>query len=259
MGGADFDLGATPGAATSADLRGGPCRALGRAEFAPLPHSGDEADAVVALWKRTHGIGAELFTGAAATEATFKRNAPGHRVLHLATHGITSDTCAPVPEGTRAISGELLVQGDAEKTSPLSLYGLAFAGANARAGALGSDDGVLTAEEMATIDLRASEWVVLSSCDSGRGDLADGEGLLGLRRAVRMAGAGTSIMSLWPVEDAATRAWMEALYEARFVDRQDTADSVWRAHRRVLAQRREAGDDLSPFYWGAFVASGDWR
>jgi CHAT domain-containing protein/tetratricopeptide (TPR) repeat protein len=256
LGGADFDLGTSAGGASVAQLRGGACRALGRAVFEPLPQSEAEANAVATLW-RDRGTGrATLLTGDAATEAAFKRAASGQRVLHLATHGITSDTCDPAIAGTRAIGGDALL---APTAAPLSLYGLAVAGANARANAANADDGVLTAEELAAMDLRSAEWVVLSSCDSGRGALAENEGLLGLRRAVRIAGAGTSIMSLWPVDDDATRAWMDALYRARFVDRADTADAVWRAHRAALAARRAAGESTAPFYWGAFVASGDWR
>ena len=73
------------------------------------------------------------------------------------------------------------------------------------------------------------------------------------------AGAGTLIMSLWSVEDKATRQWMKALYEARLLKRMDTAEAVRAASLSVLRDRRKRGKSTHPFYWGAFVAAGDWN
>ncbi len=261
LGGPDFDLGGGGEPGARALLRDGPCRSLGHASFAPLPQAAVEARDVAAVWQDSGRAQAIVLTGGDATEEAFKQAAAGKRVLHLATHGIVTDTCAPEAGATRGLS---VSNGDAsskldDDAAPLSLYGLALAGANARATRENQDDGVLTAEEIAALDLRAAEWVVLSSCDSARGAIASGEGMLGLRRAVRVAGAGTSIMSLWPVEDNATRAWMEDLYQARLRDGRDTADAMWQAHRAFLAARRKAGESTAPFFWGAFVASGDWH
>jgi CHAT domain-containing protein len=83
--------------------------------------------------------------------------------------------------------------------------------------------------------------------------------VLGLRRAFQIAGARTVIMSLWPVEDRATRSWMRALYEGRLKKRLDTADAVREASLAVLHARRARGQSTHPFYWAAFVAAGDWR
>ena len=66
-------------------------------------------------------------------------------------------------------------------------------------------------------------------------------------------------MSLWSVEDQATRNWMKALYEARLEQGLDTAESVREASLQVLEERRANGESTHPFYWGAFVAAGDWR
>jgi CHAT domain-containing protein len=82
--------------------------------------------------------------------------------------------------------------------------------------------------------------------------------VLGLRRAFEIAGADTLIMSLWSVDDEATRAWMRELYLARLSGR-STAGSVAQASRTVIRERRETGLSVHPFYWGAFVAAGDWR
>ena len=83
--------------------------------------------------------------------------------------------------------------------------------------------------------------------------------MFGLRRAFQIAGAGTLIMSLWSVEDESTRSWMTSLYEARLSDGLNTSESVRKASVSVLEARREQGKSTHPFYWGAFVAAGDWR
>ena len=149
------------------------------------------------------------------------------------------------------------------KSSPLDLLGLAglaLAGANHRADA-GPDeeDGVLTAMEIANLDLDGVEWAVLSACDTGVGESVSGEGVFGFRRAFRIAGARTVVMSLWPVEDDATLAWMTSLYESRLENGMSTAASVRQAGIDLLQARRENGLSTHPFFWGAFIAAGDWR
>jgi CHAT domain-containing protein len=214
--------------------------------FDPLPGAEREVDRIDETWQRHHpDLDAPVrLTGAAATESAFKEHAPGHTVLHLATHGY-------------------LLEGDADADfavrNPLLRSGLAFAGANAGAGT-GDDDGILTAEELAALDLSRAEWAVLSACDTGLGEIGErGEGVFGLARALQIAGARTVIMSLWAVDDEATQDWMLSLYEARLVDRLGSADAVRQASIRTIRSRREAGLSDHPFYWAAFVSSGDWR
>jgi CHAT domain-containing protein len=144
--------------------------------------------------------------------------------------------------------------------NPLLFSGLAFAGANRRAAAsLEEEDGILTAEEVAALNLEGVEWAVLSACNTGLGTVAAGEGVLGLRRAFQVAGVRTVIMSLWSVEDRAARQWMEALYWARLRGRLDTAAAVRQASLTVIRERRANGQSTHPFYWASFVAAGDWR
>jgi CHAT domain-containing protein len=83
--------------------------------------------------------------------------------------------------------------------------------------------------------------------------------VFGLRRAFQVAGARTVIMSLWPVDDQATRTWMRSLYEARFRGGLSTADAVHMASVTVLRERRAKKQSTLPVYWAAFVAAGDWR
>jgi CHAT domain-containing protein len=145
-------------------------------------------------------------------------------------------------------------------SNPVHLSGLALAGANERAAAGPDDeDGILTAEEIAGLDLRGTDWAVLSACDTGRGRVQFGEGVLGLRRAFQSAGTRTVIMSLWAVEDESARRWMRALYENRVVRRLDTAEAVTQADLEVLRARRAQARSTDPFFWAAFVATGDWK
>ena len=100
---------------------------------------------------------------------------------------------------------------------------------------------------------------MLSACKTGVGEIRDSEGVLGLRRAFKVAGVETLVMSLWEVEDEPTRQWMGRLYEYRFAEGLDTVDSVRRASLDLLQSRRESGLTTHPFYWAGFVAAGDWR
>ncbi len=135
--------------------------------------------------------------------------------------------------------------------------GLALAGANRR----GSQDaaGILTQDEVPSLQLEGVEWAVLSACDTGLGTIQAGEGVFGLRRAFQVAGVRTVIMSLWPVEDTSAREWMRRLYRARFVSKLGTAESVRRASVRLLQERRARKLSTHPFYWAGFIAAGDWR
>ncbi len=239
------------------------CGTFESLRFDPLPAARREVAELVALWSKVAG-GAKHLTGPAASESAFKQEAPSYRVLHLATHGFfLGGDCASTFAALRGIGGvtpgmEPATQSVGE--NPLLLSGLALAGANHRSAA-GPDeeDGILTAEEIASLDLSGVEWVVLSACETGVGEVKAGEGVFGLRRAFQVAGARTLVMSLWGVEDEATRRWMRELYEARFVRNGSTATAVRDASLAVLHDRRARGESTHPFYWGAFVAAGDWR
>jgi CHAT domain-containing protein len=205
--------------------------------------------------------------GSQATEEAFKRLAPGRRVLHLATHGffLNPSRCLQELAGSRGIGGlELGVRPRPRLTfdqqSPLLLSGLALAAANRRSEATPhEEDGILTAEEVASLDLRGVEWAVLSACDTGVSGDPRGEGILGLRRAFQTAGVATLVISLWPVQDEAAREWMRALYQSRFHNGVDTAHAVRAATLEVLRNRRAQGRSTNPFFWAAFVAAGDWE
>lgn len=250
--------------AAGSGLRGAQvaCRTLASLRFEPIQASRLEAEELAALWADASTDDAArvlTLTGRAAGEAAFKKAAPGRRVLHLATHGFfAGEGCESALAQAQRNAGAEAVVGD----DPLLLSGLAFTGANLRGRAAGDADsgadGILTAEEIASLDLSGVEWAVLSACETGVGKIQAGEGVLGLRRAFETAGAATLILSLWSVEDEATRAWMRELYRARLAGGSSAA-SVRRATTARIDALRDAGLPAHPFWWGAFVAAGDWR
>jgi hypothetical protein len=161
---------------------------------------------------------------------------------------------------------------------PDLLVGLALAGANQRAQP-GQEDGILTALEVESLDLRQADLVVLSACETGLGQTATGEGVLGLQRAFQIAGARTTASSLWSVDDAATQTLMVEFYK-RLWDQQHPLGKLEALRDAQLAMLRsydpksgklasrgleqdetptESSGRLSPKYWAAFELSGDWR
>lgn len=253
LGGPDFDTDAPEaGDERRRTTRPQPaCPAFDMLRFDRLPGARLEAQEIGSLWK-THAE-ATILTGPRADEATFKKEAPRQRSLHLATHAFfLHDLCRSTLDQAATMPGEPLV-----RDSPLLLSGLALAGANRRDQDRpdGGEDGILTAEEIARMNLSSVEWVVLSGCETGLGRIVAGEGVLGLRRAFEAAGAGTLVMSLWPVEDGAARLWMLRLYEAR-AEGLSAAESAARASREMLAEQRRRGRTTHPFFWGGFVSSG---
>jgi CHAT domain-containing protein len=272
IGGAGYGEIAADDAARDTGRRSG-CGTFDSIGFLPLPAALREAQDVAAFWRTLHGGAAteelSLLTGARASEAAFKRLGPGRRHLHVATHGFFLDeSCEGRMYGGRGVGRLNRAKSKHPEAAarrqlpdnPLLLSGLALAGANRRFAAKPTDeDGILTAEEVAALDLDGVEWAVLSACNTGIGEIKVGEGVFGLRRAFRVAGARTTIMSLWDVEDRAARAWMRPLYEGRLRDKLSTAEAVRHASLTVLRDRRAKRLNTHPFYWAGFVAAGDWR
>jgi CHAT domain-containing protein len=143
---------------------------------------------------------------------------------------------------------------------PLLRSGLVLAGANAvgegapEAALL--DDGYLTAAEAGLLDLRGTDLVVLSACETGLGDVRAGSGVYGLRAALSYAGARTVVTSLFHVPDEETAALMEAFYRNLKAGK-GKSESLYAAERELLQRRRDKGGAAHPFFWGAFILVGD--
>jgi CHAT domain-containing protein/Tfp pilus assembly protein PilF len=219
------------------------CTNFASIRFDALPASGEEAHSIAQLWRAYGGKGTEL-EGSRATESAFKQQAAGKRVIHIATHGFfLEERCQTAP---------------VLRENPLLRSGLALAGANRRTvSASPRDDGILTAEEVAALDLTGTELVILSGCDTGIGVAQNGEGVLGLRRSFRIAGARTLVTSLWPVEDDDTRQWMLAFYRARFAANVSAAEAARTASMQQLRALRASAKSTHPLYWGGFIAVGN--
>ncbi len=277
VGDPDFDLGAPHLVGTLKPQRvqmPGVCTPAA-VQLSYLPGARAEAEGIAALWHERHAADpVRLLMGDDATETRFKELSAGHRVLHLATHGVlTRSTCESSDVQTRGVGGVAPVASPpsrrkranvesaaiAASPEPSPWLGrevwLALAGANRAAfDSTDGNEGWLTANEVVTLDLRGTERVVLSACQSGVVDRWNHDALLGMRRAFHMAGAHAVVASQWAIADAATREWMEAFYAS---PSPSTAGALQDASRAVLADRRAKGRTTHPFYWAAFTATGD--
>ena len=192
-----------------------------------------------------------------ATENALKQiEAP--RILHIATHGFfLQDVERPAPDsrgiGVVGTGSPLSPSAGVAVENPLLRSGLALAGFNSRSS--GSEDGVLTALEASNLNLFGTQLVVLSACETGLGDIANGEGVYGLRRAFALAGAESQLMSLWQVSDFGTQSLMAQYYE-KLTAGMGRSEAL----REVQLEMIESGGQYSsPYYWAAFILTGKWR
>ncbi|MBD2428168.1 tetratricopeptide repeat protein [Phormidium sp. FACHB-1136] len=224
--------------------------------FNPLPGTQQEVDAITPLLPNN----AIILTEATATENALKQvQAPS--ILHIATHGFFLEDVEFVPppstRGDRA-TGFLEPTGlvapptrPVSNENPLLRSGLALAGFNIRTSA--GEDGVLTALEATGLNLRGTRLVVLSACETGVGQVANGEGVYGLRRAFVMAGAESQLMSLWKVDDLGTAELMQRYYQ-RLQNGEGRSESL----RQVQLEFMANPTYQHPYYWASFMFSGQW-
>jgi CHAT domain-containing protein/tetratricopeptide (TPR) repeat protein len=264
-----------------------------RIEFPRLEGTLKEVDAVAEVYRKGGAGPVTLLTGARATKERLRSAMPGRRVLQLATHGYFA-----APELASALGPGAAAPGrgwdemsrdDVVGYHPGLLSGLAWAGAAAPAadpatGLIDRGSAIMTAEEVAALDLNGCDLAVLSACKTGLGRSAGGEGVLGLQRAFLLAGARTVIASLWRVDDAATCVLMEQFHANLWVKKLPKLEALRRAQLTVLndpefVRRRyeqllrdikveadtvpHSGDPMPggsrshPALWAAFVLGGD--
>ena len=195
-------------------------QAKDRERFGPLPEAEAEVRALSAIYGEA---GARVYTGAAADEPRFKEEAPQARILHLATHGVL------------------------DGASPLYSY-LALAPGGS------GEDGLLEAREILEMELGA-DVAVLSACETARGRIGAGEGVIGLSWALFVSGCATTVVSLWPVESAATTELMVAFHQG-LQQKGPSPLPPAEALRRAALRLREQPSTRHPFYWAGFISVG---
>jgi CHAT domain-containing protein len=223
-------------------------------KFPPLRGAEAEARSVAKLL----GDDGVLRLGAEAREAELK-SVQSPRVLDLATHGffLSDQEFSHTNSGSADIDarqGVSTTKTDWE--NPLVRCGIALAGAN-RARQIPNavaEDGLLTGLEASLLNLQGTELVILSACDSGSGEVMNGEGVMSLRRAFRIAGAETVLASHWKVSDKATSQLM-----TEFMRRWRAGESRANAWREAQLSLLHSKDFSNPFFWSAFTLTGQWR
>jgi CHAT domain-containing protein len=196
-----------------------------------LPGTKEEINSIAETLQKQHF---QLFvmTGENAKEEALKETV-NPTVLHVATHGFFDSKNY--------------------KSNPMTRSGLLLTGVSslAREGySPQKDDGVLTAQEAANLELSKTELVVLSACETALGDVRAGEGVYGLQRAFKVAGAKNLIMSLWKVDDAVTQFLMTNFYRF-YVENGNVREAFYQA-RKIVKEKYPA-----PYFWAAFVLAGE--
>jgi len=190
-------------------------------KFAPLPLAEKEAQALAELYGAKQST---VYVGAAALEERFKAEAGNYRVLHLATHGVLNDR------------------------SPMYSHLLLSQTHNDA-----KEDGLLEAWELMNLDLKA-DLAVLSACETARGHVGAGEGVIGLSWALFVAGVPTTVVSQWKVLDVSTQQLMVEFHrQLKTNPQQGKAEALRQASLKVMKTHPH------PFYWASFVLVGDGR
>ena len=233
--------------------------------FGALPGTSVEIEGIRALFERRFGRErpVQVLVDERASRDALERIAPGVRFLHLATHGFflpgaPSSAAEPRPLDAASGLGAFTSEGETLRgLSPMVLCGLALSGANSARDECGRLRGVITAEELSTLDLGQCELAVLSACDTHVGVRRAGQGLASLQKALHMAGARSVITSLWKVPDAATRELMVDFYRRIWIEKKPKSLALWEAKKTLRAARDEHGQPrYSVRDWGAWVLTG---
>lgn len=208
-----------------------------------LPGTKEEVNKIEVIYENSKMLQPKTYLENEADETQLK-SVRNPQVLHIATHGFFL-------EDNENIDSD---EDDKYSENPLLKSGLIMAGANSFIATglnqSARQDGILTAYEAMNLDLNNTELVVLSACETGLGDLKNGEGVYGLRRAFQVAGANAIIMSLWSVDDDATQELMTAFYQ-NWIGGKDKL-TAFNDAQKTIKKKYE-----SPFYWGAFVMVGE--
>lgn len=219
-----------------------------RGNWHTIPATRNEVANIAAI-ARAHGAKVCTFTDAQATEEAFKA-LDGHApdALHIATHGFAISTMQQYDNSSFAQSRTAFTPNG----NYMMWSGLVLAGGNnawqCKPLPKGVEDGILTADEISRLDLSHTRLVVLSACETARGHIDNTDGVWGLQRAFKQAGAGTIVMTLWKVSDETTCMFMTEFYR-QLANGLNTRQALKRARTYLIEQGA-----TDPYYWAAFVA-----
>lgn len=234
---------------------------LGGMHFPQLPGTRKEVESLKGVFDsdRIHSV---VYLGREATEGQLKALSRPE-ILHLATHGFflpdikeeASDPTQMMSVGPRGGTRSFPVRIE----NPMLRSGLALTGAALSLAKKGEtsadkDDGIVTAEEVGSLDLWGTKLVVLSACDTGMGEARAGQGVLGLRRAFAQAGVQNLMMTLWPVQDDATGQLMVEFYR-KYLATNDAIGAINAVQRAAIATARQKGEQPNPRVWAPFLVS----
>jgi hypothetical protein len=223
--------------------------AIDSKQWQPLPATEQEGSQIAAL------LSSPLLSGTKATTTVLLQQ-QGPKVLHIATHGFfVADQETKASNPLRDIQEDSSQVKGLRQEDPQLRSGLVLAGAN-QPTLDPNDDGYLTSAEALNLNLKGTELVVLSACSTGQGDVRTGEGVYGLQRSLSVAGARSTLLSLWKVEDAATAEFMLRYYK-RLKAGEGRSDAL-------AAVQKEFRDGAipawkHPYYWAAWQLVGDWK
>ena len=201
-----------------------------------LPGSGVEVQKIDNVLKKNNWA-SSLYTGIESSEEIVK-SVRDAKILHIATHGFFEKDSEKKAENN--------IENGIKNDNPLLKSGLYLATGLKNS----SEDGVLSAYEAMNLNLDNTELVVLSACETGLGEVKNGEGVYGIQRAFRVAGARSIIISLWKVDDIATQKLMTFFYEEWLV-------SGNKRDAFTIAQNKLRKEYKDPQYWGAFIIVGE--
>jgi CHAT domain-containing protein/lipopolysaccharide biosynthesis regulator YciM len=246
---ADPDYGSLP---TKLDVNKEKSTVFSQIAFKPLVGTRLEAIAIKELFANS-----EVFLQTQATEENLNKvNSP--LGLHIATHGFFLDekelsTSINKSRKVDILGYDSLQNRFVKIDNPLLRSGIALAGANVENSE--REKGIFTALKATSLNLWGTKLVVLSACDTGVGEVRNGDGIYGLRRAFVLAGSETQVMTLWPVSDVVTKNLMVSYY-SKLKKGIGRANALRQAQLELLKQVHYK--TKHPFYWASFISSGEW-
>ena len=230
--------------------------------FKKLPSSQQALKPVITAFLQQHSNGeiTKLF-GRKAQEDLVRESMVGAQYLHFNTHGF----CLPA----RVFESHSRSQKRKKDTQPSpAVSGIALAGANRGIASNSKSNGIIWSNEISSLNLRNAELVTLSACESALGDVFPGEGMFGCQRALHIAGAQSSLTTLWSIYDDSSNDLATLFYQGIWRDNLSKAEALQTAMTHMLRNYRWKKDQAEepsknhrtpPVYWAGFVLDGNWQ